>query len=204
MPPLAGWTLTVTGFVGKSPALDHVMHFLVNDFFIPLVICLIMLILWLGHSDRLKRARTQRTVMYASVSIGISALVVKLINVWVNPWPRPFLVDDSVIRESARRAAETIFYFPHDPTFPSNGATIAFAAATGVWLGNRTAGAILYVLATLWAVARFYAGIHFFVDIAGGAVIGILTALFISKIFMPRIEPWPTWVMKLCRLLYLA
>ena len=204
MPPLAGWTLTVTGFVGKSPALDHVMRFLANDFFIPLCICLIMLILWLGQSDRLKRERTQITVMYASVSIGISALVVKIINAWVNPWPRPFLVNDSVIRESARRAAETIFYFPHDPTFPSNGATIAFAAAMGIWLGNRAAGTIVFVLATLWAVARFYAGIHFFVDIAGGAVIGILTALFISEIFMPRIEPWPSWVMKLCRSLYLA
>jgi membrane-associated phospholipid phosphatase len=60
------------------------------------------------------------------------------------------------------------------------------------------------VLATLWAVARFYAGIHFFIDVAGGAVIGILTALFISKVFMPRIEPLPTWTMKLCRFLYLA
>jgi undecaprenyl-diphosphatase len=204
MPPLAGWTLNVTGFVGKSPALDHVMRLLVNDFFIPLVICLIMLTLWLGYSDRIKREHIQRTVMNAAVAIGISALFVKLINNFANPWPRPFLVDDSVIRESARRAAETIFYFPHDPTFPSNGATIAFAAATGVWLGNRKAGAILYVLATLWAVARFYAGIHFFVDVAGGAVIGILTALFISKIFMPRVEPFSTWVMKLCRLLYLA
>jgi len=204
MPPLAGWTLWITGFVGKAPALDHVMRFLVNDFFIPLVICLIMLTLWLGYSDRTKRERIQRTIMNASVAIGISALFVKLINNFVNPWPRPFLVNDSVIRESARRAAETIFYFPHDPTFPSNGATIAFAAATGVWLGNRTAGAILYVLATLWAVARFYAGIHFFVDVAGGAVLGILTALFISKVFMPRVEPFPTWAMKLCRLLYLA
>ena len=204
MPPLAGWTLTVTGFVGKSPALDHVMHLLVNDYFIPLVICLIMLALWLVHSDRLKRDRLQRTIMNAAVAIGISAAFVKVINSWSNPWPRPFLVNDSIIRESARHAAETIFYFPTDPTFPSNGATIAFAAATGVWLGNRTAGAILYFLATLWAVARFYTGIHFFVDIAGGAAIGILTSLFISKVFMPRIEPLPTWVMKLCRSLYLA
>jgi undecaprenyl-diphosphatase len=204
MPPLAGWTLTVTGFVGKDPALDAVMRLLVNDFFIPLLICLILLALWLGYSDRIKRDRVQRIVMNAAVAIGISALVVKLINNFVNPWPRPFLVNDSVLRESARHAAETIFYFPHDPTFPSNGATIAFAAATGVWLGHRKAGAILYALATLWAVARFYAGIHFFVDVVAGAAIGILTALFISKIFMPRVEPFVTWVMNLCRLLYLA
>lgn len=204
MPPLAGWTLTVTGFVGKSTVLDEVMSFLVNDFFIPLLICLILLILWLGQRDLLKRDRLQRHVMNASVAIGISALFVLITNAWINPWPRPFLVDDVVIRESARRAAETIFYFPHDPSFPSNGATIAFAAATGVWFGNRTAGTIIYVLATLWAVARFYAGVHFFVDILGAAALGILTALFISKVFMPRVEPFVTWVMKLCRLLYLA
>jgi undecaprenyl-diphosphatase len=204
MPPLAGWTLWITGFVGKAPALDHVMRLLVNDFFIPLTICLIMLGLWLGQSDRIKRDRLQRTIMNASVAIGISTLVVQMINNFWNPWPRPFLVDDFVIRESARYAAQTIFYFPTDPSFPSNGATIAFAAATGVWLGNRKAGAVLYVLAALWAVARFYAGIHFFIDVAGGAVIGILTALFISKVFMPRIEPLPTWTMKLCRFLYLA
>jgi membrane-associated phospholipid phosphatase len=204
MPPLSGWTLNVTGFVGKSAVLDDVMSFLVNDFFIPLLICLILLILWLGQQDLLKRDRHQRHVMNAAVAIGISALLVLIINAWVNPWPRPFLVDNSVIRESARHAAETIFYFPHDPTFPSNGATIAFAAGTGIWFGNRTAGAIIYVLATLWAVARFYAGVHFFIDVASGAALGIFTSLFISKIFMPRIEPLPTWVMKLCRSLYLA
>ncbi len=204
MPPLAGWTLCVTGFVGKAPALDSVMRLLANDYFIPLAICLIMLTLWLGQQDRIKREPLQRAVMNAAVSIGISTLVVAIINSFWDPWPRPFLVDDPILRESARHAAQTIFYFPTDPSFPSNGASIAFAAATGVWFGNRKAGVIAFALATLWAVARFYAGIHFFIDIAGGAVVGILTALFICKVFMPRCEPIPTWAMKLCRFLYLA
>ena len=205
MPPLAGWTLWITGFVGKCPALDHVMRLLVNDFFILLVICLIMLALWAGHPDPIKRERLQRTVMNAAVAIGISALIVKIMNVNIpNLWPRPFLVDDPIIRESARRAAQTIFYFPTDPSFPCKPMAVAFAAATGVWLGNRKAGIVLYFLATLWGIARFYSGVHFFVDILGGAAIGVLTALFITKVFMPRIEPWPTWVMKLCRLLYMA
>jgi len=204
MPPLAGWTLWITGFVGKAHALDHVMSLLVSDFFIPVVICLIMLGLWLGHPDRFKRERLQRTVMNAAVAIGISTLFVKLINNLYDPWPRPFWVDDPVIRESARRAALTIFYLSHDPTFPSNATTVSFAAATGVSLGNRKAGAILFVLATLWAFARFYAGIHFFVDILAGVALGVLTALFISKIFMPRVEPFPTWALKLWRFLYIA
>jgi undecaprenyl-diphosphatase len=204
MPPLSGWTIWITGFVGKVPTLDQVMSLFASDFFTPVTICLIMLGLWLGYPDRFERERMQRTVMNTAVAIGISTLGVHIVNAFWNPWPRPFLVDDPVIRESARNAAQTVFYFAHDPSFPSNATTIAFAAATGIWLGNRKAGIIVYVLATLWAFARFYAGIHFFVDILAGAVLGILTALFICKVFMPRVEPFPTWVMKLWRFLYLG
>jgi len=204
MPPLAGWTLWITGFVGKVPALDYVMSLLVNDFFIPVLVCLVMLGLWLGYHDHARREYLQRTIMNASAAIGISTLVVHIINFAGDFWPRPYLVDDIVIRESATHAAETVFYLAHDPSFPSNAAAIAFAAATGVWLGHRKAGIVLYVLASLWALSRFYAGAHFFVDIAGGVAIGVLTGLFISKVFMPRMEPAPTWFLRLVRFLYLA
>jgi membrane-associated phospholipid phosphatase len=141
--------------------------------------------------------------MNASVAIGISALVVRIINMH-DFWARPFLVDNEAVRLSARTAAETIFYLPHDPTFPSNAATIAFAAATGIWLGHRKAGAVLYVLAFLWVFGRFYAGIHFAVDLAAGAAIGVITAFMISKVFMPRTEPLPTLALKAARFLYIA
>lgn len=204
MPPLSGWTIWITGFVGKVPALDRVMHLFVNDFFIPLTMFLIMLALWLGYSDRFKRERIQRTVMNTSVAIGIAALVVHIFNVFWNPWLRPFLSEDSAVRDSARHAVQIVFYFAHDPSFPCKPAAVGFAAATGIWMGNRKAGFLLYVLASLWAFARFYAGVHYFVDILAGTAIGILTALFICKVFMPRVEPFPTWAMKLCRLLYIA
>ena len=204
MPPLSGWTVWITGFVGKVPALDRVMHLFANDFFIPVVICLIMLALWLWHRDRVKREQLQRHVMYAATAIGISTLWVHIINAFWDPWLRPFAVGDPTVRESARHAAQIVFYFAHDPSFPSNATTIAFAAATGVFFGNRKAGLVLYVLALLWAFARFYAGVHFFVDILTGAVIGILTAFFISKLFMPRVEPFPSWFLKAARFLYIA
>ena len=206
MPPLSGWTLWITGFVGKAPALDQVMRLFVSDFFIPVSICLIMLGLWVVYPDRFKREHLQRTIMNAAVAIGISTLVVTEFNNFWNPWPRPFdeKLTDPVIQQSARHAVDIVFYQTTDPSFPSNGATIAFAAATGVWLGNRKAGALLYVLAFLWAFARFYAGAHFFIDVLSGAIIGILTALFISKVFMPRMEPFPTWALKMWRFLYMA
>ena len=124
MPLLSGWTLWITGFVGKAPALDSIMSFLSSDFFVPVAIALIMLGLWIGYSDPVRRELSQRSVMNASVAIGISTLTVRIINVF-DFWPRPFLVDDPVLRESARYAAQTVFYLPHDPSFPSNAATIA-------------------------------------------------------------------------------
>ena len=203
MPPLEGWTLWITGLVGKSPAFDSVMSLLASDFFVPVMIALIMLGLWLIHSDRAKREHMQRTIMNASTAIGISTLVVRIINMH-DFWPRPYLVADTEIRESATRAAETIFYLPHDPSFPSNAATISFAAATGIWLGNRKAGIVLYLLAFAWVFARFYAGLHFFIDLAGGAMIGIITSIMISKVFMPRTEPIPSIALKVARYIYIA
>lgn len=203
MPPLAGWTSWITGFVGEVPAFDHIVSFLASDLSIPVAIALIMLGLWLGHPDRARREHLQRTIMNASVAIGISTLIVRIMNIH-DFWPRPFLVDDIVIRESARYAAETIFYMPHDPTFPSNAAAISFAAATGVWFGNRKAGTVLYILAFVWVLARFYSGIHFFIDLAGGAMIGVITSFMISKVFMPRTEPVPTIALRWARFLYIA
>ena len=203
MPPLSGWTLFITGFVDKAPALDDIMSLLASDFFIPVSIALIMLGLWLGYSDPQRRELSQRSIMNAAVAIGISTLVVRIINMY-DFWPRPFLVEDLVLSESARNAANIVFYLPHDPSFPSNAATISFAAATAVWLGNRKAGAILYTLAFFWVFARFYAGIHFAVDLIGGVMIGIVTSWMISKVFMPRTEPLPTLGLKLGRLLYIA
>ena len=203
MPPLSGWTLFITGFVDKAPALDDIMSLLASDFFIPVSIALIMLGLWLGYSDPQRRELSQRSIMNAAVAIGISTLVVRIINMY-DFWPRPFLVEDPVLSESARNAANIVFYLPHDPSFPSNAATISFAAATAVWLGNRKAGAILYTLAFFWVFARFYAGIHFAVDLIGGVMIGIVTSWMISKVFMPRTEPLPTLGLKLGRLLYIA
>ena len=203
MPPLAGWTLWITGFVGKVPALDYVMSILASDFFAIVTICLILLSLWLGHPDRARREQIQKTVMSAAIALGISTLVVFILNFHIF-WPRPFQVADPAIRESATYAAQTIFYMPRDPSFPSNAAAVSFAVATSIWFGNRKASVVLFILAFLWSFSRSYAGIHFFVDLVGGAMIGVATAFMSTKVFMPRIEPLPTWAMRLARLLYIA
>jgi undecaprenyl-diphosphatase len=68
---------------------------------------------------------------------------------------------------------------PHTASFPSGHATIAFACA-GVlaWLVPRGAPAF-FLLAAAIAWSRVYVGVHYPLDVLGGAVlgIGIATAL---------------------------
>lgn len=188
----------VTQFVGSIPALDDFMRLMVNDFFIPVTACLILLGLWVGHPNPTRREHLQRTVINTSVAVGTCSLALYLINIH-DFWPRPY-----ELLESARQAMQTLHYPSGDPSFPSNVATVSFAAATGVWLGHRKVGIVLYVLASIWALSRFYAGMHFFVDIAGGAAIGVLTGFIIAKVLMPRTEPIPTLALRLARFLYIA
>ena len=55
--------------------------------------------------------------------------------------------------------------------------TLFFALATAVWFANRKWGAWYFILATLMGIARIYAGVHWPLDIIGGAAIGIVSTL---------------------------
>jgi membrane-associated phospholipid phosphatase len=65
----------------------------------------------------------------------------------------------------------------HDPSFPSDHATGAFALALGVWLYDRALGTVLLVLGAVLAFARVYVGTHYPGDVVAGALIGMAIAL---------------------------
>lgn len=68
-------------------------------------------------------------------------------------------------------------------SFPSGHAAFMFAVATIVFIKNRTLGVVMYVLAIATGISRVMAHVHWISDIIGGAVLGILVALLIEKIF---------------------
>jgi undecaprenyl-diphosphatase len=67
-------------------------------------------------------------------------------------------------------------------SFPSAHAAWFFALATAIWYANRKWGWWFFALATLMGIARIYAGVHWPIDIVGGAVIGIACAVLIHWI----------------------
>ena len=68
----------------------------------------------------------------------------------------------------------------HEPSFPSDHAVAAFAIACSVaLLAGRRPGVLLLVAATVIAISRVFVGLHYPGDVAGGALIGLLSSLIV-------------------------
>ncbi len=65
-------------------------------------------------------------------------------------------------------------------SFPSGHASFMFALAYAMYLFDKPAGRILFVLAIATGVARVLVGVHYWYDILGGLVFGIFVAQIIS------------------------
>ncbi len=184
----------INDLADKVPIIDSFMRLVGNDFFILLSLSLVVFALWFSGRNAEGRERNQRAVWCALIGVGFASAIVAISNAFYDR-PRPF--------EMYPGEVELLFYRPTDPSFPSNTAATAFAFASGIWLGNRRVGWLLLVPAFLVGFARVFIGVHYPFDVLGGALVGIaasLGALLVLRTF----EPFPTWVLKLMRRLYLA
>jgi undecaprenyl-diphosphatase len=78
-----------------------------------------------------------------------------------------------VERPSARYAApKPLVTPPHDGSFPSGHAATSFAAATVLTLARPRWAPAFYLLALAIGFSRVYVGVHYPLDIVGGAVLG--------------------------------
>jgi len=69
----------------------------------------------------------------------------------------------------------------HDPSFPSDHASAAFAIAFAVFFFDRLVGSVFLVAAVLIGVGRVFIGAHYPADVLAGALVGFAVALVIVK-----------------------
>ena len=70
---------------------------------------------------------------------------------------------------------------PASSSFPSNHAAILFALSLLVFYLNRKVGLWFFILSFLNGLARVIVGVHWPLDILGGALVGLLAAFLIHR-----------------------
>jgi undecaprenyl-diphosphatase len=196
--------LWITDLAGRSSILDDFMRLVVNDYFVPVILSLILLGFWFVGLDQAGRERNQRTVLRAGFAIGLSSAVVAICNHFFER-PRPFVdLDELWINANELVAPPLIFYPPTDSALPSNIAAVVFAIAAAGWIANRRLGIVLCIPAVLVCFARVMAGVHYPLDIVTGAAIGIIAAYVIHDVVMPMANPLIEASLRVARKLCLA
>jgi undecaprenyl-diphosphatase len=81
----------------------------------------------------------------------------------------------------------------HDPSFPSDHASAAFAIAFAVFLFDRLAGAIFLGAAFIIGAGRVFIGAHYPADVLAGCLVGLGSALLVARAARPIIA----WLVRL-------
>jgi membrane-associated phospholipid phosphatase len=75
--------------------------------------------------------------------------------------------------------AHRLVPLPHSASFPSGHAATSFACATVLSVLVPRAAPAFFVLAAAIAYSRLYVGVHWPLDVVGGAALGVLIALLL-------------------------
>jgi undecaprenyl-diphosphatase len=81
---------------------------------------------------------------------------------------------------------EPLLRSAHDGAFPSGHAATSFAGATILSFAFPKLAPCLFVLAAAVAFSRVYVGVHYPLDIVGGAVLGVLVAIALRRLVRVR------------------
>ncbi len=108
-----------------------------------------------------------------ATGLGAGALAragVEIIRLFVHR-PRPFVADPSIHALFVETSA----------SFPSGHAAFFFALSTVIYAHDKRAGLAFFLASAVVSFARVAAGVHYYSDVAAGALIGIAVGYAVLK-----------------------
>jgi undecaprenyl-diphosphatase len=185
-------SLFINSLAGRWTLLDELVKGLANDYFLMVGASLGLIFLWFSSSEIRQREINQKLTLKAMASLGFASWFVTIVNDYLFR-QRPF----------HEIAVTSLLYQPTDSSFPSNSAAILFAIAFAVWFGNKKAGRIFFIIAIVHSTCRIIAGMHYPLDILGGAALGAFAALFVRWLFT-RLEPFVNLLLRFAKSAFIA
>lgn len=155
--------------IGVSPVLDW-FWIIVGQWAVYAVpIVLLAVWFWLRYSGRLQNWRERRITLIEFTVAGLLGWQV------FSRIVKAFYFRDRP--STAGQNVTELFFHRPDESFPSDHSALFFGFATYAYLrGWKTAGHWMLGIASAVSVARIVTGTHWFSDILGGFVIGVLAA----------------------------
>ncbi|UUZ86338.1 undecaprenyl-diphosphatase [Paenibacillus sp. P26] len=155
----------VNGLAASISFFNPVMRFLAEDaeylFYIGVIIY------WFIRTESNRRMIVQ-ALTAACLGLAVSGLIGM-----VYYRDRPFVTH--VVFQLIKHAANA--------SFPSDHATGAFVIATTIWLFRKKDGLVWLILAACIAFSRVWTGVHYPSDVLAGALLGIVAAVGVHRIF---------------------
>lgn len=162
----------ISGYSGKWWPLDWLGIFFAQ--YLPYIFVLAAIYLLIKQKNL-----RQRIYFFslAALSVILARGIITEIIRFIFPKPRPFV------------ALSINPLISHDlsSAFPSGHASAYLALALAVFFINRKLGIWFLIGSFIMGIARIFVGVHWPLDIAMGALIGLASALLI-KILLPKIE----------------
>jgi undecaprenyl-diphosphatase len=159
----------INGQAGDVRLLDEIMKLVAKDLIflaVPLILAL-----WFLPGVRADRALRQRVAFVAVIAVVI-ALAVGMAAGQLYYEARPFVSDTGTRLLISHKA---------DNGFPSDHALVGFAVAGALFAWRWKAGVAAVFAALLIGLARIFVGVHWPLDIVGGAAIGIVAGGLVAR-----------------------
>ncbi len=168
--------LFVSGLSGQSPWLDGFMLFVTKFFvqaLIVLIFCYLVFLAFKARFDNKLFLKKLGDIFIFLLCLSFVWAITELIKGLVShPRPSQFFSD-----------MKTLLVLGPNDSFPSLHTSFSFALAYFVFSLSKQSGLILFCFAILIGFSRIYVGVHFLLDVLGGAFVGFLTTFLILKIF---------------------
>jgi undecaprenyl-diphosphatase len=159
----------LNGLIGRSPLFDGIVVFFAQ-YLIVLLILVVVVEIW--RRDMFLKGRLMQDILALGVTVasvyGTTSVLRDLVGRIRPLWElnAPHLLIQTL------------------PSFPSGHTSFLFGLATFIYAyGEKRFAVFLYVCALLVGLARIAAGVHYPLDIVGGALVGVLTALAVQFVF---------------------